>query len=79
MINVRLFGGLKKHTGGAKRIELASEDVKSVIDILHTIEVPRGEVGQVLINGTPAESSRDFKDAITDGDRVDFYPISAGG
>ncbi|MBN1572900.1 MAG: MoaD/ThiS family protein [Deltaproteobacteria bacterium] len=79
MINVRLFGGLKQHTGGAKRIELAFEDVKSVEDILHTMRIPKGEVGQVLINGTPMESSRTFNDTVSDGDEVDFYPISAGG
>jgi molybdopterin converting factor small subunit len=79
MINVRFFGGLKRYTGGAKKIELASGDVKSVEDILHAMKIPRGDVGQVLINGTPAESSRSFKDRISDGDRVDFYPVSAGG
>ncbi|GEM_PF-2120498 len=79
MINVRLFGGLKRYTDGVRRIELASEDVKSVIDILHSIKVPKGEVGQVLVNGSPAESSRTFNDEVSDGDVVDFYPVSAGG
>ena len=79
MIEVRLFGGLKRHTGGVKKIGLSSEDVKSVIDILHTINVPKGEVGQVLVNGAPVESSRSFNDEVSDGDEVDFYPVSAGG
>ena len=60
MIEVRLFGGIKRHAGGKNRVELASEAVSSVNDILLSIEIPREEIGQVLVNGSPVEPSRDF-------------------
>lgn len=79
MIEVRIFGGIKRHAGGKNRIELESETVKSVKDILHSIEIPKGEIGQVLVNGSPVEPSRNFNETLVKGDIVDIYPIAAGG
>jgi molybdopterin converting factor small subunit len=79
MIEVRLFGGIKRHAEGKNRIELKSEAVKSVDDILLSIEIPKGEIGQVLVNGAPVEPSRNFKETVVRGDIVDIYPIAAGG
>lgn len=79
MIEVRLFGGIKRHAGGKNRVELGSEAVKSVSDILFSIDIPSGEVGQILVNGAPVEPSRDFNQKVARGDVVDIYPIAAGG
>jgi molybdopterin converting factor small subunit len=79
MIEIKLFGSLKKYVGGEKSVELAPDDAKCVNDVLLILQIPKGEVGQILINGTPVNSSRAFYDSITNKDVVDLYPISAGG
>jgi len=79
MIEIRLFGSLKKYVDGEKRVELKPDAVKCVNDILVILQIPKGEVGQILINGSPVNSSRTFTDSIISDDVVDLYPISAGG
>ncbi len=79
MIEIKLFGSLKKYVCGEKRVELAPDDAKCVNDVLLILQITKGEVGQILINGTPVNSSRAFNDSITNDDVVDLYPISAGG
>lgn len=79
MIEIKLFGSLKKYVDGEKRVELTHDVVKCVNDVLLILQIPKGEVGQILINGNPVNSSRTFNDSITNGDVVDLYPISAGG
>ena len=79
MIEVRLFGSLKKYADGQKRVEFSPTAAKCVNDVLLILQIPKGEAGQILINGAPANSSRAFLDSIVNDDIVDIYPISAGG
>ncbi len=79
MIEINLFGSLKQYVDGEKRVELAPDAVKSVNDVLLVLQISKGEVGQILINGAPVNISRAFNDSIINDDVVDLYPISSGG
>ena len=73
MIEVRLFAGLRQ--GRQKIYQMEPGSVKNVQDIMDALNIQRGEVNILLINGFHQKPETEVKD----GDIVSLFPAVGGG
>ena len=73
MIEVRLFAGLRQ--GRQKVYQMEPDTVKTVQDIMDTLNIQRGEVNILLINGFHQKPETEVKDE----DIVSLFPAVGGG
>ena len=73
MIEVRLFAGLRQ--GRQKVYQMEPDTVKTVQDIMDTLNIQRGEVNILLINGFHQKPETEVKDE----DVVSLFPAVGGG
>ena len=73
MIEVRLFAGLRQ--GRQKIYQMEPDSVKNVQDIMDLLNIQRGEVNILLINGFHQKPETEVKD----GDLVSLFPAVGGG
>ena len=73
MIEVRLFAGLRQ--GRQKIYSMEPGSVKNVQDIMDALNIQRGEVNILLINGFHQKPETEVKD----GDIVSLFPAVGGG
>lgn len=73
MIEVRLFAGLR--TGRQKIYQMECASIKTVQDIMDVLNIQRGEVNILLINGFHQKPETEVKE----GDVVSLFPAVGGG
>ena len=73
MVEVRLFAGLRQ--GRQKIYYLESDSVRNVQDIMDALNIQRGEVNILLINGFHQKPETEVKDE----DIVSLFPAVGGG
>lgn len=73
MVEVRLFAGLRQ--GRDKIIQMESESVHTIADIMERLDIPPSEVAIMLINGFHQKPEK----AVADGDVVSLFPAVGGG
>ena len=73
MIEVRLFAGLRQDR--QKVYQMEPDTVKTVQDIMDTLNIQRGEVNILLINGFHQKPETEVKDE----DVVSLFPAVGGG
>ena len=73
MIEVRLFAGLRQ--GRQKIYQMEPDSVKNVQDIMDLLNIQRGEVNILLINGFHQKPETEVKY----GDLVSLFPAVGGG
>ena len=77
-VNIKLFANLRKKlppgSTGKARLELA--DRATLNDLIQQLDIPADLAQMVLVNG---EQTREFDQALTDGDQVSIFPPVAGG
>ena len=81
-ILVKFFGDLRYQIKGYKpkgmlplNIELDSEEIQTISDILEEFFIIRDKVGHIFVNASYAG----FNKTVKDGDRVGIFPPVAGG
>ena len=72
-ILVKVYASLREYTGGEGTLYVDGAD--TVQALLEKIGVPLNEVKNVMVNGR----RRDLDFRLSDGDRVAFFPLIAGG
>ena len=73
MVEVRLFAGLRQ--GRQKIYQMKPDSVKTVQDIMDTLNIQREEVNILLINGFHQKPETEVKDE----DVVSLFPAVGGG
>ncbi len=78
-INLKLFATLRKKlppgsSMGKATLDLA--DNATINDLIQHLDIPLELAQMVLVNG---EQTREFEQALTDGDQVSIFPPVAGG
>lgn len=73
MIEVRLFAGLRQ--GRQKIYQMESASIKTVQDIMDVLNIQRGEVNILLVNGFHQKPETGVKE----GDVVSLFPAVGGG
>ena len=73
MVEVRLFATLRQ--GRQKVYHVEHSSVNTIQDIIDMLEIPRGEVNIMLINGFHQKPETPVKD----GDIVSLFPAVGGG
>ena len=73
MVEVRLFAGLRQ--GRQKIYQMEPESVKTVQDVMDTLNIQREEVNILLINGFHQKPETEVKDE----DVVSLFPAVGGG
>jgi len=73
MVEVRLFAGLRQ--GRQKIYQMEPDSVKTVQDVMDTLNIQRREVNILLINGFHQKPET----AVKDGDIVSLFPAVGGG
>ena len=73
MIEVRLFAGLRQ--GRQKVYQMPADSLRTVQDIMDTLNIQRKEVNILLINGFHQKPETEVKD----GDIVSLFPAVGGG
>ena len=73
MIEVRLFAGLRQ--GRQKIYQMEPDSVKTVQDVMDTLNIQREEVNILLINGFHQKPETPVKDE----DIVSLFPAVGGG
>ena len=73
MIEVRLFAGLRQ--GRQKIYQMEPDSVKTVQDVMDTLNIQREEVNILLINGFHQKPETEVKDE----DVVSLFPAVGGG
>jgi len=73
MVEVRLFAGLRQ--GRQKIYQMEPDSVKTVQDVMDTLNIQREEVNILLINGFHQKPET----AVKDGDIVSLFPAVGGG
>ncbi len=73
MIEVKLFAYFRD--GRGKSVTLESENHKTVLDVINTLEIDVNDVQIMLVNGM----HRKPEDLVKDGDLVSLFPPVAGG
>ena len=73
MIEVRLFAGLRQ--GRQKIYQMEPDSVKTVQDVMDTLNIQREEVNILLINGFHQKPETEVKDE----DIVSLFPAVGGG
>ena len=73
MVEVRLFATLRQ--GRQKVYHVEHSSVNTIQDIIDMLEIPRGEVNIMLINGFHQKLETQVKD----GDIVSLFPAVGGG
>ena len=73
MVEVRLFAGLRQ--GRQKIYQMEPDSVKTVQDVMDTLNIQREEVNILLINGFHQKPETEVKDE----DIVSLFPAVGGG
>ena len=73
MIEVRLFAGLRQ--GRQKIYQMETDSIKTVQDIMDTLDIQRSEVNILLINGFHQKPET----PVNDEDVVSLFPAVGGG
>ena len=73
MVEVRLFAGLRQ--GRQKIYQMEPDSVKTVQDVMDTLNIQREEVNILLINGFHQRPETEVKDE----DVVSLFPAVGGG
>ena len=73
MVEVRRFAGLRQ--GRQKIYQMEPDSVKTVQDVMDTLNIQREEVNILLINGFHQKPET----AVKDGDIVSLFPAVGGG
>ena len=77
-VNIKLFANLRKKlpkgSMGKATIDLA--DQATINDLIQHLDIPFDLAQMVLVNG---EQTREFDEALSDGDQVSIFPPVAGG
>jgi len=73
MIEVRLFAGLRQ--GRQKIYQMEPDSIQTVQDIMDVLQIQRGEVNILLINGFHQKPETPVKDE----DVVSLFPAVGGG
>ena len=73
MVEVRLFAGLRQ--GRQKVYQMEPDSIKTVQDIMDTLNIQRSEVNILLINGFHQKPETEVKDE----DVVSLFPAVGGG
>lgn len=73
MVEVRLFAGLRQ--GRQKIYQMEPDSVKTVQDVMDTLNIQREEVNILLINGFHQKPETEVKDE----DVVSLFPAVGGG
>ena len=72
-ILVKVYATLREYTGGEGTLHIEGAD--TVQALMEKIGVPANEVKNIMVNGR----RRDLDFKLSDGDRVAFFPLIAGG
>ncbi len=77
-VNIKLFANLRKKLpkGSMGKATLDLADQASLNDLIQQLDIPLDLAQMVLVNG---EQTREFDQALTDGDQVSIFPPVAGG
>ena len=73
MVEVRLFAGLRQ--GRQKVYQMEPDSVKTVQDVMDTLNIQREEVNILLINGFHQKPETEVKDE----DIISLFPAVGGG
>lgn len=74
-VTVRLFGGLRRFTGGCAEFTKVIDPGTCAWEIVIALGIPENEVYVVAVNGVRVAKERE----LCDGDKVDiFAPIEGG-
>lgn len=72
-VTVRLHGGLERHAGTSRSLDLPAG--ATLLDVQDALDIPRGEVGLFIVDGEMQHEGF----APRDGATVDLYPMFGGG
>ena len=77
-VSIKLFANLRKKlpTGSLGKATLDLADQATINDLIHHLDIPLDLAQMVLVNG---EQTREFGQALADGDQVSIFPPVAGG
>ena len=77
-VSIKLFATLRKKLpkGSLGKATLDLTDQATINDLIHQLDIPLDLAQMVLVNG---EQTREFDQALTDGDQVSIFPPVAGG
>ena len=77
-VSIKLFATLRKKLpkGSMGKATLDLADQATINDLIHQLDIPLDLAQMVLVNG---EQTREFDQALTDGDQVSIFPPVAGG
>ncbi len=77
-VSIKLFANLRKKLpkGSMGKTTLDLADQATIHDLIHHLDIPLDLAQMVLVNG---EQTREFDQALMDGDQVSIFPPVAGG
>ncbi len=77
-VSIKLFASLRKKLpkGSMGKATLDLVDRATINDLIHHLDIPLDLAQMVLVNG---EQTREFDQALADGDQVSIFPPVAGG
>jgi Molybdopterin converting factor, small subunit len=74
-VEVRIFGGLHRFTGGRTECNVAISQETRAWDMVRALGIPEHEVWFVAVNGVRAPQEQ----ALSAGDKVDIFAPVGGG
>jgi len=77
-VEVRLYASLRKYhpnSGSGEALVITLDNETKLGNLLDKLEIPRQEVGILMVNGKWQKESY----LLQDGDRLGFFPLIGGG